>query len=65
VLKQEKNGFAALFLVFALLDFTGQFVKTAHHYNYVLYIVCLASVIVYCVLRYLKRKTQLLNEAGR
>jgi protein-S-isoprenylcysteine O-methyltransferase Ste14 len=61
VLRQEKNGQAALFIIFALFDFIGQLVQKSHNYNYVLYVVCLISVVLYFVLRYMKNKTQLLN----
>jgi protein-S-isoprenylcysteine O-methyltransferase Ste14 len=61
VLRQEKNGLAALFIVFALFDFTGQLVQKGQNYNYALYIACLLSVVLYIVLRYLKNRTHLLN----
>jgi protein-S-isoprenylcysteine O-methyltransferase Ste14 len=61
VLKQEKNGQAALFIIFSMFDFIGQSVRKSHDYNYVLYVVCLISIVLYFVLRYMKNKTQLLN----
>ena len=61
VLRQEKNGQVALFIIFSLFDFIGHLVQKNRDYNYTLYIVCLISIILYFVLRYMKNKTQLLN----
>ncbi|MDR0725962.1 MAG: isoprenylcysteine carboxylmethyltransferase family protein [Prevotellaceae bacterium] len=61
VLRQEKNGQVALFIIFSLFDFIGQLVGKNSDYNYTLYIVCLISIILYFVLRYMKNKTQLLK----
>jgi protein-S-isoprenylcysteine O-methyltransferase Ste14 len=61
VLRQEKNGQAALFIIFALFDVIGQLVRQSHNYNYVLYLVCLISIVLYFALRYMKNKTQLLS----
>jgi protein-S-isoprenylcysteine O-methyltransferase Ste14 len=62
VLRQEKNGLAALFIVFSLFDLIGELVRKSDDYNYALYIICLITVVLYCVLRYLKNNTQLLND---
>jgi protein-S-isoprenylcysteine O-methyltransferase Ste14 len=64
VLKQEKNGLAALFIIFSLFDFVGNLVRKNSDYNYTLYIICLITIILYCILRYLKRNTQLLNDSN-
>ncbi|MDR0668307.1 MAG: isoprenylcysteine carboxylmethyltransferase family protein [Prevotellaceae bacterium] len=64
-LKQEKNGLVALFFVFSLFDVIGQVVRGSHDYNYILYGICMGTIIMYGILRYLKKKTQLLNETGR
>ncbi|MDR2361289.1 MAG: isoprenylcysteine carboxylmethyltransferase family protein [Prevotellaceae bacterium] len=64
-LKQEKNGLVALFLVFSLFDVIGQVGRGGHDYNYILYGICATTLIMYCILRYLKRKTHVLNESGR
>jgi protein-S-isoprenylcysteine O-methyltransferase Ste14 len=62
VLKQEKNGLAALFIIFSVFDIIVQLLQENPDYNYVLYVICLISIILYCILRYLKKKTQLLND---
>jgi protein-S-isoprenylcysteine O-methyltransferase Ste14 len=61
VLRQEKNGLAALLIIFSLFDVIGQLIQKNHSYNYALYIVCLISIVLYIVLRYMKKKTQLLS----
>jgi protein-S-isoprenylcysteine O-methyltransferase Ste14 len=62
VLKQEKNGLAALFIIFSVFDVIVQLLQKSSDYNYVLYGICLITIILYCILRYLKKKTQLLND---
>jgi protein-S-isoprenylcysteine O-methyltransferase Ste14 len=56
VLRQEKNGQAALFIVFSLFDFIGQLVSGSQNYNYILYIICLISIVLYFALRYMKKR---------
>jgi protein-S-isoprenylcysteine O-methyltransferase Ste14 len=65
VLKKEKNGFLALFLIFFGLDFAGEWVEKGTHYNCFLLVMCIISIISYCVLKYLKKKTNVLDERGR
>lgn len=65
VLKKEKNGLLALFLIFCAFDLSGEWVEHQNSYNYFLIIACLISMVSYCVLKYLKKKTGVLNEAGR
>jgi protein-S-isoprenylcysteine O-methyltransferase Ste14 len=60
-LRQEKNGLAAMFIIFSLFDFIEHLIQKSHDYNYILYFICLATIILHLVLRYLKKKTQLLN----
>jgi protein-S-isoprenylcysteine O-methyltransferase Ste14 len=62
VLKQENNGLAALFIIFSAFDLIVQLLQKSYDYNYVLYVICLFTIVLYCILRYLKKKTQLLND---
>ncbi|MEJ7780315.1 MAG: isoprenylcysteine carboxylmethyltransferase family protein [Daejeonella sp.] len=62
VLRQEKNGFAALFLIFCVFDISGELVKGERHYNEVLLIAGSISVVVYLVLKFLKYNTSILQE---
>jgi protein-S-isoprenylcysteine O-methyltransferase Ste14 len=65
VLKKEKNGLAAVFLIFCLLDILGVQINGIDDYNYVLMALCVATTIAYLILKYLKRKTTVLDEEGR
>ncbi len=65
VLKKEKNGLAAIFLIFTAFDIAGEVIKGESNYNYFLIGGCIFTGIIYLVLKYLKHKTQVLNEPGR
>jgi protein-S-isoprenylcysteine O-methyltransferase Ste14 len=62
VLRQEKNGLAALFIIFSLFDLAGQLASGSSHYNYPLHGACIASILLYGILRYMKKKTHLLHD---
>ena len=62
VLRQEKNGLAALFLIFCLFDVSGELVKEKQDYNEILLVAGGLSIIVYIVLKFLKYNTTLLTE---
>lgn len=62
VLRQEKNGLAALFLIFCLFDISGELVKPRRDYNEGLLVAGALSVIIYFVLKYMKYNTTLLKE---
>jgi len=62
VLRQEKNGLAALFLIFCAFDVAGELVKGARDYNEPLLVAGLVSVLIYFVLKFLKYNTTLLKE---
>src|SRR5690606_164915 len=62
VLKKEKNGLFALFLIFCVFDISGEFIENATDYNYFLIGMCLLTGFSYIVLKYLKKRTDLLNE---
>lgn len=65
VLKKEKNGLTAIFLIFTAFDFTGEIIHGETNYNYFLIAGCLITGLMYLVLKYLKYKTNVLNEKGR
>ncbi|MDR2448576.1 MAG: isoprenylcysteine carboxylmethyltransferase family protein [Prevotellaceae bacterium] len=62
VLRQEKNGFCALFLLFALFHASGELLKTKPDYNWILFIAAAGSIVIYFILKYLKRCTAVLND---
>lgn len=65
VLKKEKNGLFALFLIFAVFDIIGEIIHDTDNYNYFLIVMCLLTGISYVILKYLKKRTELLDEPNR
>jgi len=65
VLREEKNGLLALFLIFAIFDILSKIVEHRTDYNYYLIVATILIVIAYLVLKYLKSYTHALNEDGR
>jgi protein-S-isoprenylcysteine O-methyltransferase Ste14 len=62
VLRQEKNGFAALFFLYALIDSVRETVSKEYQYNYYLIGLAILSILLYFVLKILKYKTNLLKD---
>lgn len=66
VLKREYNGFGAIFIVFALLDITRNFsLQNEFNIQPLWAILLIFGFIVWLILRILKKRTRLLNVAGR
>ncbi len=65
VLKKEKNGLFALFLIFCVFDVAGQLIEHKSDYNYFLIAMCILTGLSYIVLKYLKYNSTVLNEASR
>lgn len=65
VLKKEKNGLAAVFLIFSFFDVIGELVEGESEFNYPLLAINLITGLLYLVLKYLKKYTAVLNEQGR
>jgi protein-S-isoprenylcysteine O-methyltransferase Ste14 len=65
VLKKEKNGLAAVFLIFAAMSITSTLIKKDNDFNWYLISGCLLTSVIYFVLKYLKYNTDILNESGR
>lgn len=65
ILKKEKNGFAAIFLIFTFFDITGELINGRTNFNYYLIGICILTSLLYLVLKYLKWHTNVLNETGR
>lgn len=61
VLKKEKNGFFAIFLIFSIFNVVGNLIINEKNFDYPLLILCLLTGVSYLVLKYLKRKTNLLD----
>ncbi|MFN5331908.1 MAG: methyltransferase family protein [Bacteroidota bacterium] len=64
VLKKEKNGLSALFLIFCLFDASVMLFKPEHKPHPVLLGLCIATGVLYVILKVLK-KTKLLYESDR
>ncbi|GAB2776011.1 lipid A Kdo2 1-phosphate O-methyltransferase [Rhabdobacter roseus] len=67
VLRQEKNGFAALFLLFFVFDTVGEFITygDVSFRNEHWLVMGGVSGLIYLVLKLIKNYTDLLNEEGR
>lgn len=65
VLKKEKNGLLAVFLIFMVFNFIGEWGERKPEYNWVFIYGTVLSLLTYGVLKYLKRYTHILDENGR
>lgn len=65
VLKKEKNGLAAIFLIFFAFDISGELIEKESDYNMFLVSVTFLTLLMYLVLKILKSKTTLLDEVDR
>jgi protein-S-isoprenylcysteine O-methyltransferase Ste14 len=65
VLKMEKNGLAAVFIIFSGLDIVGELIKRTNRFDYVLMASAILSFLLYLLLKYLKNRTHLLDEKER
>lgn len=65
VLKKEKNGVFALFLVFCIFDVTGKWAGGTQDYNIFLASMAVATGMGYLILKIIKKHTNLLDEEGR
>jgi protein-S-isoprenylcysteine O-methyltransferase Ste14 len=64
VLKKEKNGFAAIFIIFCAFDVAAELLKGTQEFNIYLIIAAAISVVLYLILKTLK-KTSFMQEEGR
>jgi len=62
VLRQEKNGFAALMIIFCVFDIAGELIKKQPDINETLQAFGIFSVLTYFILKFLKYKTKLLQD---
>lgn len=65
VLKKEKNGLLAVFVIFMLFNFIGEVGERRAEYNMFFVYGTAVSLSLYLILKYLKKYTQVLDEAGR
>ncbi len=65
VLKKEKNGLLAVFIIFMFFNIIGEAGERQTEYNLFFMYGTAASLVIYLVLKCLKKYTQVLDEAGR
>ena len=65
VLKSEKNGLLAIFIIFLFFDISEEVLERQKDYNWFLVYGTAFTVLLYATLKYLKRKTALLDEPNR
>ncbi len=65
VFKKEKNVLAGIFLLFTVFDLACALMDKNHQISYFLLSACLLTGVMYLILKYLKKKTTVLDEDGR
>jgi protein-S-isoprenylcysteine O-methyltransferase Ste14 len=65
VLKREKNGLAATFVIFSVFDVVGEYIKGTENHNMVLLIGSVVSLLLYVVVTILRKSSKILQEEGR
>ncbi len=65
VLKKEKNGLFALFLIFFLFDILGEITESEPEFNFFIITMCIGTGLSYLVLKYLKINTEVLSQKDR
>ncbi len=65
VLKKEKNGLVAVFLIFLLFYWSGCYFGNEPMTDYFLIYFTVFSVVLYLVLKYVKKYSKVLDEEGR
>ncbi|WKV12006.1 methyltransferase family protein [Marivirga harenae] len=59
VLKKEKNGFAAIFIIFCAFDVIAEFLKGTRDFNIYLIVAAAISIVLYLILKALKKSSLL------
>jgi protein-S-isoprenylcysteine O-methyltransferase Ste14 len=65
VLRKEKNGFAAVFLIFFLFNIAGELIVNERNFNYVFAVGFFLSAINYLVIKILIKRTELLESRDK
>lgn len=65
VLKKEKNGLAAIFVIFFFFDLSASLMEGSRELNPIWLWLAALSMIIYLILKVLKKHSSLLNEEGR
>ena len=59
VIKKEKNGLAAVFLIFCIFDIAGELIQHTMNFNYFLIGACIFTAVLYLILKFIKSRTKL------
>jgi protein-S-isoprenylcysteine O-methyltransferase Ste14 len=62
VVKNEKNGLVAIFLIFCTFDVLGKLITKDENYNFGLIFISAFTILLYLIIKYMKKKTHLLDE---
>jgi len=65
IVKREKNGLAAVFVIFSVFDVAGEYIKGTENYNLVLLIGAFASLLIYGIVTLIRKTSKVLHEEGR
>lgn len=65
VVKNEKNGLVAIFLIFTLFDILGKWVQGQDDYNHVFIYGVITTIIMYLIVKLINKKTSILHKKGR
>ena len=65
VLKKEKNGLFALFLIFCVFDLSGAYLNPETGYSYFLISMSILTGLAYVIIKFIKNKTTWLEEVNR
>lgn len=64
IIKKEMGGISGIFILFSVFDIVGHRIQNQTNYNYFIIIPCTLSLIFYFIMRFIKKKTTLLNGMG-
>lgn len=62
VVKKEKNGLLAVFLIFAMFDVIGELIEQREDFNYFFLVMLLFSTLLYVIVKLFRKHTSLLKE---
>lgn len=65
VLRKEKNGLFAIFIIFFVFDTLGELIENETQYNYFIIAAFVLTGLSYIVLKIIKKRTKLLEEENR
>ncbi|MFM9826027.1 methyltransferase family protein [Flavobacterium sp.] len=64
IIKKEINGIAGIFIIFSIFDISGHLIQNQNNYNYFIIVTAVFLLVFNLVMRFLKKKTTLLNGMG-